>query len=91
MDALQRAALEEYGQRIRIGSPIGVADELGHGSDGQIGFCERCTFFAADLTGETPANDDSLDWLVADRAVAMLSRESHRWAAARSRRSDAGV
>lgn len=82
-EAATREAAEECGLRIRIGSRIGVADELVYSADERTYFRKRCAFFLARVVASdvNPAESDHLlTWLKPDEAIRRLTHESQRWA-----------
>ncbi len=78
-----REAREECGLKVRIGSLIGVADQLVHAADEAAYFRKRCSFFLAEvITSEVHGSetDHVLSWLTPEDAVRRLSHESQQWA-----------
>lgn len=83
--ALYREAREECGLTIRVGKPIGVADEFVFADDEARHYCKRCSFYAAELVATEQATeaDHRLVWLRRDEAIVRLSLGSQRWAVGR--------
>ena|SRR5579863_3378146 len=80
-----REAWEECGLQIRIGIPIGVADQLVYAADEATCFRKRGSFFLAEVTasdGHGSESDHVLSWLTPEEAVRRLTHESQQWAVA---------
>ncbi len=80
--ALHRETLEECGLTIRVGAPIGMADEFVYAEKEDQHFCKRCSFYSAETvaTGQSSETDHSLIWLTEQVASQQLSLASQRWA-----------
>lgn len=81
--AAVREAREECGLSIRLGQPIGVADELIHARAEGRRYRKRGTFFRAEVVSHEPREgeaDHRLVWLPPAQAINMLHHESQRWA-----------
>ncbi|MCL4211322.1 MAG: NUDIX domain-containing protein [Phycisphaeraceae bacterium] len=81
--AAVREAREECGLSIRLGQPIGVADELIHARAEGRRYRKRGTFFRAEVVSHEPREgeaDHRLVWLPPAQAIIALHHESQRWA-----------
>jgi 8-oxo-dGTP pyrophosphatase MutT (NUDIX family) len=84
----EAAAVREVGEEcaleIRLGPPIGVADELVFAADEGIHYRKRCTFFFADIVGRAGGGkpEHDLVWMSRQDAQGRLLHESQRWAVA---------
>lgn len=82
---VEREAKEECGLLVDVRSALGKAVEIVHSIGEATCFEKRSEFFEADMTGSTTSDeeDHELLWLSPDRAIEVLSHESHRWAVRR--------
>ena len=81
-EATQREALEEAGLIVESRALVGKAIEIVCSPEENACFEKRCVFLEAEVVGQAPSRDGDheLIWVDFDRAIGMLSPESHRWA-----------
>ena len=80
-----REVHEECALHIRLGSLIGIADELVYAADEATHFRKRCSLYLAEAIGFDAHGgevDHVLSWIKPEEAVRQLSHESQRWAVA---------
>ena len=83
-EAALREVEEECGLRIVLGRLIGIADELVFAEQEKTYYRKRCTFFVAEVVGQSGSGeaDHELAWLSPAEAVRKLRHESQQWAVA---------
>jgi 8-oxo-dGTP diphosphatase len=84
--AAVREAFEETGLRIRILSPLGIADQRLPSIGSAAAYRKRCSYFLAEVTAEGGNCEDGhmLEWKRPQEAIALLDHASHAWAVAKA-------
>jgi 2-polyprenyl-3-methyl-5-hydroxy-6-metoxy-1,4-benzoquinol methylase/8-oxo-dGTP pyrophosphatase MutT (NUDIX family) len=88
---VQREAKEESGLILKLRASLGRAVEIVYSAEENVCFEKRCLFVEAEIIGQVLANerDHELIWADPDRAISLLSHESHRWAVRHYLQADA--
>ncbi|HEX5726843.1 MAG TPA: NUDIX domain-containing protein [Longimicrobiaceae bacterium] len=86
-EAAVREAGEECGLRVRLGEPLGTADQLVYHTVEDKHYRKRCVFFTADFVGceGDGEPDHQLLWMRAEEAVTRLRHGSQAWAVGQAR------